>query len=506
MGSSSSKARSRTAGSSGALLEAVAAHKHSVTCMRLCGEQGDVLVTASEDRTLRIWDMSKKQKLARYWETHELLDKLPLPPAKADRAHDAFVPAMRCPRKGDGAHGHAHWISCMAVDMASSVLYSGSLDKTVKAWDMYSGRCMHTYTGHTDWITSLHIRLDTLVSSSEDGSLRLWKIATFLENGEDGEGKEGKEDLKGCWRGDGDFAIKSMLSVSDDCFFCADSDGCVSYWDLSRGAEKHKSLLAELPTSVGSATCLAAPFHEQEREEIRRLDVNIFDRQSARVSRLRTRQSGGSRGGRSERPRACMSVIVGGSLGAESWEFWGGGSARLCAFNGHQGAITCMQVVDGTLFTGSEDKTVRAWSLDSGLCLQLYQGHLHPLRELTVLPGGRFLCSGSGGDLRVWDVETGEVKQVLAWKRVDCLLAANSLGSLFASFSGLVRSWETSAFTLEKPGKSVSRVIRPRIVLEHVACDSSSKGESSVLEAKENGNGERGKEAETWRGSGSLQS
>uniref|UniRef100_A0A0C3TP46 Uncharacterized protein n=1 Tax=Guillardia theta (strain CCMP2712) TaxID=905079 RepID=A0A0C3TP46_GUITC len=460
------------ASSSGVLSEALPAHKHSVTCMKLVGEGLELLVTASEDRTIRIWDFSEHKKFARYWETHEVLDKLSTPPAKSERRSDALVHAIRCPSRFNAAEGHSHWISCVEADMASSVLYSGSLDKTVKAWDMYTGRCMHTYKGHTDWITNLHVRLDTVISSSEDGSLRLWRIATFLEGGEEDGKEEVKEDLKGCWRRDRGFAIKSMISVSGDSFFCADSDGCVSYWDLSRGAEKHKALLAEIPTSVGSATCLVAPFHEQEKEEIRRQDLNIFDRPAARPSRLMMKHAGG--GVDKERSPSCLHL----------WEFWGGGSARLCAFNGHQGAITCMQVVDGTLFTGSEDKTVRAWSLDSGLCLQLYQGHLHAVRDLTVFPGARYLCSGSGGDLRVWDVESGDVKQVLAWKRVDCLLPANNLSSLFASFSGLVRSWDATAFIQVNKKKSSSKVIRPRVMLEQMA---SKRTGEKALDAKENG-------------------
>jgi len=32
--------------------------------------------------------------------------------------------------------GHSHWVTCVDMDPASSIVYSGGMDRVVKAWDM----------------------------------------------------------------------------------------------------------------------------------------------------------------------------------------------------------------------------------------------------------------------------------------------------------------------------------------------------------------------------------
>ena len=40
-------------------------------------------------------------------------------------------------------------------------------------------------------------------------------------------------------------------------------------------------------------------------------------------------------------------------------------------YRGHAGAVTCLAAAGGTLFSGSADRTLRAWAVATGECLQV---------------------------------------------------------------------------------------------------------------------------------------
>ena len=46
--------------------------------------------------------------------------------------------------------------------------------------------------------------------------------------------------------------------------------------------------------------------------------------------------------------------------------------------------------------SGSDDKTVRIWDLESGACLHTLEGHIGQVRSVSVTPDGRLAVSGSG--------------------------------------------------------------------------------------------------------------
>jgi len=65
-----------------------------------------------------------------------------------------------------------------------AALVSGSEDKTIKVWNLQSGKETRMIAGHTNWVTSLAISLDgqTLVSGSFDKTIKLWNLQTGAES------------------------------------------------------------------------------------------------------------------------------------------------------------------------------------------------------------------------------------------------------------------------------------------------------------------------------------
>ncbi|KWU42230.1 WD40 repeat-like protein, partial [Rhodotorula sp. JG-1b] len=59
-----------------------------------------------------------------------------------------------------------------------AVLVSGGCDRTVRVWDVSTGYCIHTLTGHTSTVRCLRV-LDSrplAISGSRDGTVRVWDI------------------------------------------------------------------------------------------------------------------------------------------------------------------------------------------------------------------------------------------------------------------------------------------------------------------------------------------
>ena len=54
-----------------------------------------------------------------------------------------------------------------------------SFDKTIKIWDLNSGECIKTLTGHNRGIMCIkHYIGDILVSISHDETIKIWNLTT----------------------------------------------------------------------------------------------------------------------------------------------------------------------------------------------------------------------------------------------------------------------------------------------------------------------------------------
>lgn len=72
--------------------------------------------------------------------------------------------------------------------------------------------------------------------------------------------------------------------------------------------------------------------------------------------------------------------------GRSSWTPW-------MTFNGHQGDISKFVIAGGQLVTCSMDKSVRTWSLETGLCDGLYLGHSGDVHSVDCF--GEVIVTGS---------------------------------------------------------------------------------------------------------------
>ena len=79
--------------------------------------------------------------------------------------------------------GHSDWfggVLAIAFSSDSKFIASGSKDKTIKIWQVDTGKEIMTFEGHSDDITSVAINADNtiLASGSKDKTLKLWAFAS----------------------------------------------------------------------------------------------------------------------------------------------------------------------------------------------------------------------------------------------------------------------------------------------------------------------------------------
>ncbi|MCA9717036.1 MAG: protein kinase, partial [Myxococcales bacterium] len=117
-------------------------------------------------------------------------------------------------------------------------------------------------------------------------------------------------------------------------------------------------------------------------------------------------------------PARAITLLAGLSRQFHSWS-----AARVIAadayaqglptvLRGHESTVNDVAYTpDGaTLFTSSDDNTIRRWSTRTGELEQVYRGHEDEVWGISVSPDGRYLASsGKDRTARLWNLESGEV-------------------------------------------------------------------------------------------------
>jgi F-box/WD-40 domain protein MET30 len=107
---------------------------------------------------------------------------------------------------------------------------------------------------------------------------------------------------------------------------------------------------------------------------------------------------------------------------------WRQGTCSVSVLKGHTDAVTCLQMEESLshppfpiLMTGSWDRTIRIWNLESGECLKVLTGHTRGIRTLRF-DGAKLITGGMDGTIRIWNWRTGDCIRILEGHR-DAVLS-----------------------------------------------------------------------------------
>ena len=280
--------------------------------------------------------------------------------------------------------GHASFIKSVCYSPDGKYIASGSDDKTVKIWEVETGRKLRTLGGHSDDVNSVCYSPDgKYTASSSWDSIKLWEVATG-ECIKTLSGNGGAYSL--CYSPDGRYVASGSW------------DKTIKLWD------------------VASGEC-----------------IKVFAGHTDRINSVCYSPNG--------------KYIVSGSKDKtiKLWEVATGECIKTLA--GHTDRINsvCYSPDGKYIVSGSEDKTIKLWEAATGECIKTLSEHTSPVYAVAYSLDGKTVASGSlDYTIKLWEVASGNCVKTLKAKMVVTSLSYSPDGAYLASsfWDNEIKLWD----------------------------------------------------------------
>ncbi len=414
------------------LMRDLIGHSASVTACVVTPD-GRHLISASEDGSLKVWDLESGRALATL-EGHSYgVTACAMTPdgqrvISASEDETLKVWDLKSARTLVTLQGHSGPVFACAVTPDGRCVVSASEDNTLKVWDLESGRTLATLEGHAGSVTACAVTTDghCVVSASEDRTLKVWDLtsrplATL----------QGHSD-----------AVRACAVTPDGWHVVsASEDRTLKVWDLTSGRT--------LTTLQGHTTHVNACAVTPDGHSV----VSASDDRTLKVWNLESGHTLATLQGHSNIVRACAVTPNGRRVVSASddrtlkvWDLEPG--RTLTIPQGHSDIVrACAVTPDGSrVVSASDDNTLKVWDLKSGRTLATLQGHSDWVLACAVTPDGSRLVSASADQtLKVWDLESGHTFATLqghsGWV-LACAMTPNGLHMVSASDDNTLKVWD----------------------------------------------------------------
>jgi eukaryotic-like serine/threonine-protein kinase len=364
---------------------------------------GTRIVTASNDRTARIWDARTGAQLAVLSGHGGSVDNAAYSP---DGTRIVTASSDKTARIWDARTGNQLAVFSGHEDEVSSAFYSSdgtrivsaSYDKTARIWDAHTGAQLVVLSGHGGRVYVAVYSPDgtRIVTASDDKTARIWNARTGGQ--------------LAVLSGHSDRVESADYSPDGTRIVTASRDNTVRIWDARTGTQ-----LAVLP-GHGSLVYSAAYSPDGTRIVTASLDktARIWD---ARTGVQLAALSGHGNGifSAAYSPDGTRIVTASNDKTARIWDAQT--RAQLAVLSGHDSYLGCAAYSpDGKhIITASFDKTARIWDARTGAQLAALSGHSDNVYSAAYSPDGTGVITASADKTaRVWDARTGAQLAVLS--------------------------------------------------------------------------------------------
>ena len=294
---------------------------------------GTKVIAGSTEGTIEIWDLNIEQELCTLYAHTETLTTVDITPDGEKIVSGSVDETIKVWDLVTGQQlltltGHLSFISSLAITPDGEKIVSGSADKTIKVWDLVTGQQLLTLTGHQDDVLSLAITPDgeKIVSGSVDETIKVWDLVT------------GQQLLT--LTGHQDDVLSLAITPDGEKIISGSADKTIKVWDLVTGQQ--------LLTFSSIYPIALAITHDGTK------------------------------------------VVSGGSSGIQVWDLAIAKELFIPSFCTHATSVNEIVITpDGNhLISGSQDDTIKIWNIATSPNLFTFSDNTQSVTKLVVTPDG----------------------------------------------------------------------------------------------------------------------
>jgi WD40 repeat protein len=329
--------------------------------------------------------------------------------------------------------GHTGAVTSTAFSPDGEYALSGSDDKTLRLWEISTGREIRVLKGIKDYITAIAISQNGkyVLTGNDDKIIRLWNISS---------GNQIKYFI-----GHTGGVTSVAFSPDGKHALSGSNDKTLRLWDISNGKvirvfKGHKSKVNTVAITPDNKYALSGSGDNTLRlwKLSNGKTVKIFKGHTFNVTSLAV----------SSDSRYVLSASADKTL--RLWNIQSGNLRNI--FTGHTDTVTSVAFSPDNkiALSGSWDKTLRLWNVTTGKEISISKGNTSHIYSVSFSPNGKHILSGSDDKiLRLWDISSDNKFRLIKsfFKRYDNNINATTFSpdgkyALSGNLDSSLRLWE----------------------------------------------------------------
>jgi WD40 repeat protein/serine/threonine protein kinase/tetratricopeptide (TPR) repeat protein len=410
-------------------VQRLAAEKHRSTA-----EQLRVVAEQQRDKAVRQLYLNHVVSAQREWETNNAttawMHLNACPPTQRGWEHSYLQSLFS--RSNQSFVGHTGLIMSLAVNADGSRIVSGGTDKSIKLWDVRTGKETRTIVGHANTVSSVAFSLDgkKIASGSYDGTAKIWDATT-------GE-------IISTLNGNTGWVFCVAFSPDSKQLVCGNQDHSYQLWDV---ATEQKTVTLTGHKNIGWSVAFS-PDGRQIATGSWDDTIKLWDVKTGNATAtLQGHTSSISSVGFNPDGTRIVSGCADNTL-----KVWDTTSLKeTFTLKGHNHSVVCSAFSpDGSrIVSGSYDNTFKLWDAKTGVLISTQKGHAGWVNAVAFTPDGNHIVTGSEDQtLKLWDANPGEETLTLkghAKEVMSAVFSPDGSRIVSGSYDGSLKLWDADS-------------------------------------------------------------